>query len=194
MTMSDPEPTTTREQIIAAASHVLSEQGYDATTLKAIARAAGLAPGLVHYHFGGKDQLLVEVLQQASQRYTESMAPLRAASPGAVSAAAAMAEPQRRSVEEPAWYRLRYELFALGLRNPAIQPGLQALLASGRDSIAASVRSVIGQEQAESDAIAALLLACFDGLALQYMADPAFDLAAAYAALARLLEQLIRPG
>src|SRR5258708_37654513 len=64
---------TTREQIIQAAYRVLAEQGYDATTIKAIAREAEVAPGLLHYYFANKDELLVEVLRDISNRYTENM-------------------------------------------------------------------------------------------------------------------------
>jgi len=57
-----PEPSEeqqhTRERIIAAASKVLAAKGYEATTLREISREAQAAPGLVHYYFGGKDQLI----------------------------------------------------------------------------------------------------------------------------------------
>src|SRR5215470_7354117 len=53
----------TKARIIAAASKVLAKKGYDAATLREISREAQAAPGLVHYYFGGKDELLVEVLQ-----------------------------------------------------------------------------------------------------------------------------------
>ncbi len=62
------EQQKTRERIITAASKVLAEKGYDATTLREISREAQAAPGLVHYYFGGKDQLLVEALQAAGRR------------------------------------------------------------------------------------------------------------------------------
>src|SRR6266568_3615201 len=54
------EQQKTRERIITAASKVLAEKGYDATTLREISREAQAAPGLVHYYFGGKDQLIVD--------------------------------------------------------------------------------------------------------------------------------------
>src|SRR5262245_3703477 len=57
------ESQKTRERIIAAASKVEAEKGYDATTLREISREARAAPGLVDYYFGGKDELLVELLQ-----------------------------------------------------------------------------------------------------------------------------------
>ena len=61
---------TTREQIIQAAYRVLAEQGYDAATIKAIAREAGVAPGLLHYYFASKDELLVEVAEVRHQAKT----------------------------------------------------------------------------------------------------------------------------
>src|SRR5690349_15488544 len=74
-TISEPpeEQQQTRERIIAAASKVLAEKGYEATTLREISREAQAAPGLVHYYFGGKDQLLVEALQAAGQRFHQRM-------------------------------------------------------------------------------------------------------------------------
>ena len=67
------EQQKTRERIIAAASKILAEKGYDATTLREIAREAQAGPGLVHYYFGGKDQLLIEVLQVAGQQFHQRM-------------------------------------------------------------------------------------------------------------------------
>src|SRR5690349_22392688 len=67
------EQHKTRERIIAAGSKVLAEKGYDATTLREISREAQAAPGLVHYYFGGKDQLLVEVLQAAGRQFHQRM-------------------------------------------------------------------------------------------------------------------------
>jgi AcrR family transcriptional regulator len=59
----------TRSGILAAAYSVLSQRGIEKTTIKEVARLAGVAPGLVHYYFSSKDLLLQEVLQMAGQRY-----------------------------------------------------------------------------------------------------------------------------
>lgn len=48
----------TREEILAAARSLFAEQGYDATSLRAVARAANVDPALVHHYFGdGKPDL-----------------------------------------------------------------------------------------------------------------------------------------
>jgi len=182
----------TRERLIAAASKVLAEKGYDATTLREISREAQAAPGLVHYYFGGKDQLLVEVLKDMSDRYTQATRELSRRVSADQFMEAALAQPLTRVTEEPEWYRLRYELFALGLHNALLAPGVRGLLAEGRSSIGKAVKLVQQSssiaESADPLTLASLLLAVFDGLALQKMMDPEVDLAAAY----QLLVQMIR--
>src|SRR5216683_2405650 len=52
----------TRERIVAAAFRSLAEHGYEAATVKDIAREAGVAPGLVHYYFETKEELLLAAI------------------------------------------------------------------------------------------------------------------------------------
>lgn len=187
------ERGNTREKIVAAAARVLGERGYEATTVKAIARAAGVAPGLVHYYFEGKEALLVAVLHEAAERHLAETAARRASLAPQELLAAALADRKRRVADEPEWYRLRYEFFALGLRNPALMPGVARLLASGREGIGGVVERVAGGVRPDREALAAVLLGALDGLALQKLADPAFDLDAAFAAVAQLVECIAGP-
>lgn len=46
-----------REKILEAAATEFAQQGYDATTVRAIAARAGVDPALVHHHFGSKADL-----------------------------------------------------------------------------------------------------------------------------------------
>lgn len=48
----------TREGILRSAIELFAEQGVHETTIAEITRGAGVAQGLVNYHFGGKDQLV----------------------------------------------------------------------------------------------------------------------------------------
>ncbi len=47
----------TRERILAAARTVFAELGYDRASVRAIAKAAGVDPALVHHYFGAKEQV-----------------------------------------------------------------------------------------------------------------------------------------
>ncbi|GGC97576.1 TetR/AcrR family transcriptional regulator [Aquisalinus flavus] len=53
-----------RRRILDAAALLLAENGYQATTLRGIADAAGLKAGSIYYHFASKEQITVEVLNE----------------------------------------------------------------------------------------------------------------------------------
>ena len=58
-----PGESGTREAIRAAAARLFAEQGYDRTSMRAVARAAGVDPKLVAHYFGSKQALFVEVIE-----------------------------------------------------------------------------------------------------------------------------------
>ncbi len=194
------EQQKTRERIIAAASKVLAEKGYDATTLREISREALAAPGLVHYYFGGKDQLLVEALQAAGRHFHRRMQHLVQHVPADQALDAVLTELYERVGQEPEVYRLRYESFSLGLHNPVIAPGVRERLAQRREEIGEVMAKILENPQRTEGAkrssldptiLAALLLSLFDGLALQKILDPTFDLEASYHLLAQMLHGLL---
>ena len=57
-----PGPTTTRARILAAARAHFSRQGYDHTTIRAVARSARVDPKLVQHFFGSKHDLFVAAM------------------------------------------------------------------------------------------------------------------------------------
>ncbi|MGE5134897.1 MAG: TetR/AcrR family transcriptional regulator [Gemmatimonadota bacterium] len=62
MTMTSPggaafEDLTARARIRNAALRYFTEYGFDRATIRDIARAASVSPGLVRHHFGSKDEL-----------------------------------------------------------------------------------------------------------------------------------------
>ncbi|GAA3242048.1 TetR family transcriptional regulator [Actinocorallia longicatena] len=56
-------PTETRPLILKAARELFAEKGFDGVSLRAIARAAGVDPALVHHFFDGKEALFVEAME-----------------------------------------------------------------------------------------------------------------------------------
>lgn len=67
-----PRPTNTasrRQQIVDALIAVMATRGYDGASVADIAREAGLAPGLVHYHFASKLEILVEAIRIIGARH-----------------------------------------------------------------------------------------------------------------------------
>ena len=68
----------TREQILSAAARLFREQGYNAATLRKIAKAAGMEAGSIYYHFGSKDEMLDEVLEIGLGAIVEAVSKVRA--------------------------------------------------------------------------------------------------------------------
>jgi AcrR family transcriptional regulator len=58
-----PAGSGTREAILAAAARAFGEQGYPRTTLRGIARDAGVDTRLVTHYFGSKQDLFVAVVE-----------------------------------------------------------------------------------------------------------------------------------
>lgn len=186
-----PEPDA-RERLIAAGYRVLSEQGYDATTVKEVAREAGVNQGLVHYYFGSKDALLLAVIEAARQKYARELQRLREETPPERLAAASFTWGEKLLNETPEQIRLRFELFALGLRNPELKPAVAELLSQSNNGIAQTVARVRGgNDDAQPDAVdnqyAAIVRACFDGLAMHHLMDAHFDPGPAFALLRKVV-------
>ena len=57
-----PGEAVTKDAIIDAATDAFLEQGYTATTIRAVARRAGVDPALVYHYFGDKAALFVATM------------------------------------------------------------------------------------------------------------------------------------
>jgi AcrR family transcriptional regulator len=62
---------TTRTTILRAAKESLVESGYSALSTRSIAQRAGVPLSQIHYHFGTKQNLVLEVLEEENQRLLE---------------------------------------------------------------------------------------------------------------------------
>src|SRR5919198_5863915 len=71
-----PRPSNTEErraQITGALMKVMARRGYDGASVAEIAKAAQLTPGLVHYHFKNKKQILLAALRALVARHDENL-------------------------------------------------------------------------------------------------------------------------
>jgi hypothetical protein len=85
--------------------------------------------------------------------------------------------------------RLLFESLPSTARDPRMRADLGAMLARYRALLADRIRACHPQPAAEPEALAALIAAALDGLALHVLADPDLDIAA----LVRPLLQLLGP-
>src|SRR5947199_8211630 len=66
--------------LIAAACKLFARRGYEATTTREIAAAAGCAEGLIHRYFGGKEGLLLALIKRQVSQEVVDLATLPLAS------------------------------------------------------------------------------------------------------------------
>ena len=59
------ESADTRDRILTVAREEFSERGYDKTSVRGIAKAAGVDSALVHHYFGTKEQVFAAAIEVA---------------------------------------------------------------------------------------------------------------------------------
>ncbi|MFK8002523.1 MAG: TetR/AcrR family transcriptional regulator [Polyangiales bacterium] len=108
-----------RKEILEAFARVLANHGYAGATIAAIAEEASVAPGLIHHHFKGKDELLTCLLDQL---VADFRARTRAedAEDGEALHAYANAALRLRGASGVAGARCWVGLFAEAVRDPAL--------------------------------------------------------------------------
>jgi len=55
-----------RKQIVEGLLDVMSEKGYENASIQSIGKSCGLTPGLIHYHFKSKQEILVALIKSLS--------------------------------------------------------------------------------------------------------------------------------
>ena len=122
----------TRQRILDAARDQLVEHGFGGTSTRAVADRAETQLSLVHYHFGGKQQLLAEVLQRENELLLGRQRELYA-KPGPLSEkwriACSFLDEDIRS----GYVRVLWELWAAGLADEDLAARWRAALAGWRD-------------------------------------------------------------
>jgi AcrR family transcriptional regulator len=72
--MRSAETLSSRVPIVEAACRVFATAGIEATSLREVARRAGVSPALVVHHFGGKEGLVAAVDEAAVREFADAYA------------------------------------------------------------------------------------------------------------------------
>jgi len=81
VTKTAPEPRAHDDRALQAAARLFREQGYAGTSLRDIARAAGMLPGSLHYRYATKEDILAALMERAIDRLIEGIVAATASSP-----------------------------------------------------------------------------------------------------------------
>jgi len=184
------------QRIIDAMRHCVAERGIAGATFEHVSREAGVSRGLLHYYFGTKERLLIEVLRSdAETRIAMLDEPLAAAETVDDVIAVLVSGAEQVLREDPGFYVLLYELFTAGRQNPDIQAELAGLYRGSRSHLA----EVLRRKEAEgvlslrfnAESVVTYMFAAADGGALQRLTDPERDYSATVEAGAEVARFLL---
>jgi AcrR family transcriptional regulator len=182
-------------RIVDAMRASVAERGISGSTFDLVAREAGVSRGLLHYYFGTKERLLVEVVRRECDLRKRR---LEAAIDDAETADQVL-DALVQSFQEflgagPTAALMHYEMLTLAQRNAEIAAELAGLGESTRSHLAEILRAKRDagalELRAEPDAVALFLFALADGLTVRSLSEPALDVSPAMsqaAAAARAL-------
>ena len=168
------------QRIVDAMRDSVARRGAAGSTFEHVAREAGVSRGLLHYYFGTKEALLVEVVRRDTEhRIARLDEPLAAASSADELLGILVADLEDSIQNDPGFWVLLFDLFTAGRRNPEIQREVGELFNKTR----AHVADILRAKQSEGvispsfdvDAVVAFLFALADGIALQVLSDPERD-------------------
>lgn len=173
------------QRIVDAMRDSVARRGAAGSTFEYVAREAGVSRGLLHYYFGTKERLLVEVVRRDSElrveRLDERLAPAKTVDDVIEALVSSLTEVIEN---EPGFFLLLYELFSAGRRNPDIQREVGQLFERTRSHVAEVLKSkdeegVLSLRHSAEDVVS-YLFALGDGFALQALSDPSRDTTGAF--------------
>ena len=164
-------------RIIEAMRSSVARRGISGSTFEHVAREAGVSRGLLHYYFGTKEALLVEVVRRdAEHRVARLDEPLAQAGSADEILEILVSNLEDSIQNDPGFWVLLFELFTAGRRNPEIQREVGELFNRTREHVAdifrAKEREGVLKLRADADAVVGFLFALADGIALQMLSDP----------------------
>jgi AcrR family transcriptional regulator len=167
-------------RIVEAMRRSVAARGAAGSTFDQVAREAGVSRGLLHYHFGTKEKLLAEVVRRDSEIRLEHLGSELAGAGTVAEVIDVLVHSLEDLVErDPGFVALMFELFTSGRRNPEIAAEFAALQRATRTHVgallAARQREGVIRLRDEPEAVAAVLLALADGLALRLLGEPEHD-------------------
>ncbi len=189
------------QRIVDAMRTCIASRGIAGATFEHVSREAGVSRGLLHYYFGTKERLLIEVLRSdAEVRIGALDQPLEAAETADEVSTCSSPAPRRSSQSDPGFYVLIFELFTAGRQNPEIRAELAQVYQGSRRHVA----EILRRKQAEgvlslrfdAETCVTFMFGAADGAALQRLTDPQSGLLGAGRARARhpRAHLLVRPS
>lgn len=167
-------------RIVAAMRTCVGRHGAAGSTFDVIAREAGVSRGLLHYYFGSKERLMVEVVRADCDARVTALEEQLAGARTIDEIVAVLVQTLEAFVaDEPGVQAVVYEMLSASRRSEEIRAELGELYRRWRTSLADALREKeregVVDLDAEPEAVASMLFALGDGMGVQLISDPEWD-------------------
>jgi AcrR family transcriptional regulator len=162
-----------RERILQAATEVFSTRGYAGAGVDRVAERSGIAKTAIYYHFGNKEGLLAAVLERAATQWIEGIRNASRQGGEPLDRLDRALAGMRAMLEERPWIYKLFQILALEVADekPEVRATLQGIVRKARDAITGGMRESLGVDVPDADAVAGVILATLDGVALGLQID-----------------------
>jgi AcrR family transcriptional regulator len=172
------------QRIIDAMRESVAEVGIADSTFDRVSRKAGVSRGLLHYYFGSKERLLVDVIRRDTEIRIESLGSALQCASSVDEVIGAFFEMFGRTIEEETGYvYMVSELFVAGRGNDEILRELGRLYGTARTAFASILRDKeregVLRLRYPAEDVLTYLFASGDGSSIQRLSQPEFDFAGA---------------
>lgn len=163
----------TRLRIVDAAREVLLERGHVGASTRVVAERAGVRVSQVHYHFGGKQGLLIEVLERENELLLERQRKLYVA-PGPLAEKWRIACDLLDQDIGSGYVRVLWELWAAGLADETLAAGWRSAMAGWRGLLESVFEARAAELELELPlpprALATMVANLFEGIEVELLA------------------------
>jgi len=167
------------QAIVGAMRQSVAARGAAASTFDVVAREAGVSRGLLHYYFGSKERLLVEVVRRDCDARIAALEEGLEAASSVDEIIDSLVRTLQAFVAEEAPQAVLYEMISASRHSDEIRAELAELYDRWREHFGDALRrkeeAGAVRLQADPEAVASLLFSLGDGLGMQIMADPDWD-------------------
>ena len=168
-----------RDALLEAARRLILEKGFAATTARDLVSASGTNLGSIGYHFGSREALLSQALEELFDEWTEVLAGAAFAeqdAPPLERMRALWTTTLATLDEHRALIRAFIEALAHAERSPEFREQMRDHYRRSQLGVARLVEAALGPDAAAKGAdpmlVALFLIAVFDGLAVQFRIAP----------------------
>jgi AcrR family transcriptional regulator len=170
------------QRIIAAMRNSLATRGAAGSTFDQVAREAGVSRGLLHYYFGSKERLLIEVARHDCELRIGALEEGLSAAKSVDDILQTLLSQLEAFVEDEPGSQVVLELLSAARHSDEIRTETAELYRRWRahlaDALRQKEREGVVKLRGDAEAVASVVFALGDGLSMQLISDPDWDSAA----------------